>query len=130
MLFRSVGFRLFDKGLRLLQLVFDAVIDQQSTTDLRLYLCCGSHAWEIDGLAFFLLDRLLKPGGYMDFDDYGWSMAASPALNPTACPEILSWFTDEQIKTSHIMLIVELLVKRDSRYHEVVSNKIFRKASA
>ena len=40
----------------------------------------GSHAWEIDGLAFFLLDRLLKPGGYMDFDDYGWSMAASPAL--------------------------------------------------
>jgi SAM-dependent methyltransferase len=90
----------------------------------------GSHAWEIDGLAFFLLDRLLKPGGYMDFDDYGWSMAASPALNPTACPEILNWFTDEQIKTSHIMLIVELLVKRDTRYHEVVSNKIFRKARA
>jgi hypothetical protein len=87
----------------------------------------GAHTWDVDALAFFLLDRLLKPNGYMDFDDYGWSMAMSPTQNPAANPRNLDLFTDEQIKTSHVTLIVELLVKRDNRYKEVFKNKIFQK---
>jgi hypothetical protein len=90
----------------------------------------GSHTWDIDGLAFLLLDRLLKPGGFMDFDDYGWTMADSPTLNPTVSPHILDWFTAEQIQTPHVALIVELLAKRDNRYKEIISNKIFRKITA
>jgi hypothetical protein len=90
----------------------------------------GAHTWDVDGLAFFLLDRLLKPGGYMDFDDYGWSMALSPTQNPGVNPRNIDLFTDEQIRTSHITLIVELLVKRDRRYKEIVRNKIFRKTKA
>ncbi len=90
----------------------------------------GAHTWDIDGLAFFLLDRLLKAGGYMDFDDYGWSMATSPTQNPVANPRNLDLFTEEQIRASHTTLIVELLVKRDARYREVVGNKIFRKIRA
>jgi hypothetical protein len=90
----------------------------------------GAHTWDVDGLAFFLLDRLLKPNGYIDFDDYGWSMAASPTQNPVANPRNLDLFTEEQIKASHVTLIVELLAKRDRRYQEVVRNKIFRKISA
>jgi predicted O-methyltransferase YrrM len=87
----------------------------------------GAHSWDIDGLAFFLLDRLLKPGGFLDFDDYGWTMATSPSLNPQVNPDTLQWFTEEQINVSHIMLVVELLVKRDHRYREIVKNKIYRK---
>ena len=90
----------------------------------------GSHTWDIDGLAFLLLDRLLKPGGFMDFDDYGWTMADLPTLNPTVSPHILDWFTEEQIQTPHVALIVELLAKRDNRYKEIISNKIFRKITA
>ncbi len=89
----------------------------------------GAHTWDIDGLAFFLLDRMLKPGGHLDFDDYGWTMATSPSLNPSVNPDLLQWFTEEQISVSHIMLVVELLVKRDPRYQEIVKNKIYRKTS-
>ena len=89
----------------------------------------GAHTWDVDGLAFVLLDRLLKPGGYLDLDDYGWTISGSPALNPSVCPDVLRWFTEEQIRTSHITLVVELLVKRDRRYQEVVRNKIFQKIS-
>jgi len=87
----------------------------------------GAHTWDIDALAFCLLDRLLKPGGYIDFDDYNWTMASSPTQNPKVSPQNLDWFTEEQINTPHVMLIVELLVKRDPRYREIVANKIFRK---
>jgi Methyltransferase domain len=90
----------------------------------------GSHTWDVDALAFCLLDRLLKPGGYIDFDDYHWTMASSPTQNPRVSPQNLDWFTEEQINTPHVMLIVELLVKRDPRYREVVANKIFRKIGA
>ncbi|MCU1451721.1 MAG: hypothetical protein JWP02_3891 [Acidimicrobiales bacterium] len=40
----------------------------------------GAHSWETDGLAFFLTEKLLRPGGWMLFDDLSWSYAASPSL--------------------------------------------------
>lgn len=42
----------------------------------------GAHTFAIDALTFFLADRLLKVGGYFDFDDYSWKLATSPALRP------------------------------------------------
>lgn len=87
----------------------------------------GGHVWALDALAFCLLDRLVKPGGYIDFDDYGWSLAISPALNPAAFPMTAELFTDEQITAQQVALVVDLLVRRDPRYEEIVSNKIFRK---
>lgn len=30
----------------------------------------GVHTWAIDGLAFVLLDRMLRLGGAIEFDDY------------------------------------------------------------
>jgi predicted O-methyltransferase YrrM len=34
----------------------------------------GAHTWVDDGLAFFLVDKLLKPGGWILFDDLSWRM--------------------------------------------------------
>lgn len=33
----------------------------------------GPKNWTIDGMAFFLVDKLLKPGGWIIFDDYAWT---------------------------------------------------------
>ena len=90
----------------------------------------GAHTWHHDALAFLLIDRLLKPGGYVDFDDYGWTIDASPSVNPRAAPEQLERYTQEQIVTPQIELIAELLVRRDPRYQEVMENKIFQKRAA
>lgn len=87
----------------------------------------GAHTWAIDALTFFLIDLLLKPGGYIDFDDYYWTIDGSPTVNPRVCPRMRQLYTDEQMQTRQVALIVELLVRRPGRYEEVVPNKIFRK---
>lgn len=39
----------------------------------------GPHTWDVDGFAFFLCERILKPGGWILFDDMDWCYADSPA---------------------------------------------------
>jgi len=90
----------------------------------------GAHTWALDALAFLLVDRLLLPGGYVDFDDYAWTISRSPSMCPDAFPDVRRLYTDEQIERSQVALVVDLLVRRDSAYTEVVANKIFRKAAA
>lgn len=87
----------------------------------------GAHTWNVDGLTFFLVDLLLRPGGYVDFDDYSWSLANSPSLRPSVFPLTAELYTSEQISVAQVSLIVDLLVKPNPRYQEVVPNKIYRK---
>jgi predicted O-methyltransferase YrrM len=90
----------------------------------------GAHTWAFDALAFLLVDRLLKPGGHIDFDDYGWTLAASPSMKPEVFRATRKLYTDEQIAHRQVAAVVDLLVKRDARYEEVVPNRIFRKVRA
>jgi predicted O-methyltransferase YrrM len=90
----------------------------------------GAHTWAVDALAFFLVDKLLRVGGHVDFDDYRWSLAISPSQNPTAFPATATMYTPEQIAVPQVAKIVDLLVKRDTRYEEIVPNKIFKKLAA
>jgi predicted O-methyltransferase YrrM len=87
----------------------------------------GAHTWAHDALAFLLIDRLLLPGGYIDFDDYTWTLRRSPSMNPAAFPEVEQLYTDDQIETAQVALVVDLLVRLDPAYEEVVPDKIFRK---
>jgi predicted O-methyltransferase YrrM len=87
----------------------------------------GAHTWAHDALAFLLIDRLLEPGGYVDFDDYRWTLRDSPSMNPQAFPELVSLYADDQIAERQVQLVVDLLV-RGRGYEEVVSDRIFRKA--
>lgn len=87
----------------------------------------GAHTWALDALAFLLVDRLLAPGGYVDFDDYGWSLANSPSMNPATFPATRRLYSPEQIEERQVALVVDLLVRADGRYEEVVENKVFRK---
>ena len=90
----------------------------------------GAHTWALDALAFCLIDRLLIPGGYVDFDDYSWTLAGSPSMRPEVFPDVRRLYSDEQINRAQIALVVDLLVRRDPSYSEVVADKIFRKAAA
>ncbi len=78
----------------------------------------GAHTWDTDGFAFFLVDRLLRPGGWIVFDDLDWSYSVSPSLKDAdwvkAKPEI------EQ-KTKGVRKVFDLLVRRHADYqtHEL-----------
>lgn len=87
----------------------------------------GAHTWLPDATAFLTADRLLKAGGYMDFDDYDWSLATSSSLNPAVFPPTRKHYTPEQIEAQHVRLIVDLLVRPTGKYEEIVPNKIFQK---
>lgn len=64
----------------------------------------GAHTWDVDGLAFFLVEKLLEPGGMIIFDDLDWTYAKSPTLSGIPAPEI--------VRTSAgVRKIFELLVK-------------------
>jgi predicted O-methyltransferase YrrM len=90
----------------------------------------GAHTWPIDALAFLLVDRLVVPGGHIDFDDHDWTLARSPTMRPQANPVTTELYTDEQIARPHVKAIIDLLVRRDARYEEVVENKVFKKTRA
>jgi predicted O-methyltransferase YrrM len=87
----------------------------------------GAHTWAVDALAFLLLDKLLKKGGYIDFDDYDWTLETSVTMAPNLFPKTLEFYSEEQIRVPHIKKVVDLLVRRDPRYQQVIAEKLFRK---
>ncbi|MDC1068215.1 class I SAM-dependent methyltransferase [Candidatus Kapabacteria bacterium] len=73
----------------------------------------GAHTWETDGFAFFLVEKLLKPGGWILFDDINWTIAESKSLAQ------FDWVKDmpkEEKNTPHVKEILELLVSQHPNF--------------
>ena len=73
----------------------------------------GAHDWYNDGFAFFLVDKLLKPGGWIIFDDMFWTFESSPALKNTS--RVKNMPDDEKL-IPHISQVFNLLVKSHPNY--------------
>ncbi len=72
----------------------------------------GAHSWEVDGLAFFLVDKLLKPGSWILFDDMYYSFTELPADSDFVRP-----LSDEEKRTAQIERVFALLVCQHPGYH-------------
>jgi predicted O-methyltransferase YrrM len=66
----------------------------------------GAHSWEVDGLAFLLVEKLLKPGGWVLFDDVDWTYGGSPALRDT---EFVRDMAADERSTPQVERVVTLL---------------------
>lgn len=73
----------------------------------------GAHSWFTDGLAFFLVDKLLFPGGWIIFDDLDWTFSNSPTLQHSNNVKLMP---AEEIETPQIRKVYELLVKPHPSY--------------
>lgn len=98
------------------------LIDAQTTpmsTDPVFDLCYvdGSHLWETDGLAFFLVERLLRPGGTLIFDDLDWCLSHSPSLKNEDWVRALS---PEDRRFQHMDAVFRLLVAPHPNIEETV----------
>lgn len=72
----------------------------------------GGHTWDSDGFGFLLADRLLKPGGWVLFDDMHWMPAESRGEAwVDAMPE-------EERAVAHIEKVFQLLVIPHGDYGE------------
>lgn len=101
----------------------------------------GCHAFPTDGLAFFLSDRLLKIGGFIEFDDYDWTMqwhlntqgneykdnVDKNQYEGSFKQRILESYTEEQIKMQQVADIVEYLVKGSNRYKTILEKRVYQK---
>jgi predicted O-methyltransferase YrrM len=83
----------------------------------RLDFCYidGAHSWFTDGFAFFLVDRLLKPGGMIILDDLDWTYKSSPTLGHS---EKVDRMPQEEKSTPQMRRVYELLVKPHPAYGE------------
>jgi len=84
----------------------------------------GAHTYLHDGLAFFLSDRLMKVGGLIVFDDYGWRFSASTAKTK------FENLTQEQRETPQIKMVVDDLVEHHIAFETVVPKKVYRKTTS
>jgi predicted O-methyltransferase YrrM len=64
------------------------------------------HTWSVTGLHFFLAEKLVRPGGYLLFDDLNWTVTGSETGNVTGRK-----LTDEQKETAQVGTVWTLLVK-------------------
>lgn len=84
------------------------LIEEQKRTFDLCYLD-GGHDWYNTGLAFFLVDKVLQPGGWIIFDDLDWTMEHLDAKWALRKPE------EERI-TPQVRKVWELLVKTHPHY--------------
>jgi hypothetical protein len=49
----------------------------------------GGHSWDVSGFGFFLVEKLVRPGGWLLFDDLDWTYERmiGPEGNPPSCAE-------------------------------------------
>jgi len=90
------------------------LIDQNHTPMFDLCYIDGAHDWFTDGFAFFLVDKLLVPGGWIIFDDLNWTFNKSPSLKNS---EKVQKMPFDERNTAQVNKIYELLVKTHPNYH-------------
>lgn len=83
-------------------------LDQEPRPEFDLCYLDGAHSWFVDGFAFFLVHLLLKPGGWIIFDDLNWSYEKSPSLKTT---EFVQNMPEDERVTPQVRKVYELLVK-------------------
>lgn len=77
----------------------------------------GPKNWTIDGLAFFLVEKLLRENGWILFDDYQWTHSKHVGREVTDGISVRS-LGDDEVSQPHIERIFKLLIMQ----HEKFSN--------
>jgi predicted O-methyltransferase YrrM len=69
----------------------------------------GGHTWDPTGFGFVLVDMLLKPGGWIIFDDLDWTIQTSIAHNEGRAAAYAKYGEDE-LHAKNVRMVFETLV--------------------
>jgi predicted O-methyltransferase YrrM len=75
----------------------------------------GGHNWDVTGFAFLLVDRLLKPGAWVAFDDLDWTYERKIKAS-AYIPYWLAEIPPEERSVPQVRKVWELLVQRHPGY--------------
>lgn len=80
----------------------------------------GGHTWDNTGFGFALVDMLLKPGGWIVFDDIRWTIDAAMENRAGALPRFWQACSQDERETAAVQLVFESMVPHlgytDQRY--------------
>jgi predicted O-methyltransferase YrrM len=79
----------------------------------------GAKNWSIDGLAVVLMEKLLKPGGWVLLDDLGWRYDKPDRGSRHYSVEIDA-LSEEERTQPHLRAIFDLLIKTNPSFDEFV----------
>src|SRR5919204_5129553 len=76
----------------------------------------GGKSWTTDGLAVFLVEKLLRPGGWLLLDDLDWTFRLSRG-------QMLYWvglahLSESELKEPHMRKVFDLLVRQHPSFGE------------
>ena len=80
----------------------------------------GPKNWTIDGAAFFFADKLLKPKGWIIFDDYNWTYDWADSMRKSTDGISHRSLSKEEKEVPHIREVFELLVKQHPDYSNFI----------
>ncbi len=96
----------------LLRMIEEHSEDGLCTPCLDFCFVDGAHLFEPDACAFFLADKLLKPGGWLLFDDLFWTIGSSEF----AQEEWAAKLSAAEREQPHILKVYDVLVKQHPGY--------------
>jgi predicted O-methyltransferase YrrM len=76
----------------------------------------GAHHWTIDGLAVYLVEKLLRPGGWLLLDDLDWSFV-NPEYGQNPALPFLAMGPDERSE-AHMRAVFDLIVMQHPSFTE------------
>ncbi len=98
------------------RLLAGAVTDQRDRQQFDFMFHDADHTWDGTSLAFFLGDLMLRPDGWMLFDDYRWTIQASK----TAMHQPRGQWPEEERRTAAVREVFRLLIGPHPGYREPI----------
>lgn len=97
-------------------------IDGICREEYDLCIIDGAKNWTSEGAAFFFADKLLKPGGWIIFDDYSWSYGFVQTHQGRQATDGIAHrsLSEAELNTAHIHDVFELLVVQHPSYGNFV----------
>lgn len=80
----------------------------------------GSKNFNVDGLAVVLIEKLLRPGGWLLMDDLGWTYEHNPWIVPSGDGHPLGPLSDSERTEPHLRAVFELIVKQHPSFTHLV----------
>ncbi|MFI4977362.1 MAG: class I SAM-dependent methyltransferase [Solirubrobacterales bacterium] len=84
----------------------------------------GSHNFVVDGLAVVLVEKLLRPGGWLLLDDLDWTYEQNPWVAPELWPDgnarPFGPMSESERTEPHVRAVFELIVKQHPSFTTLV----------
>jgi predicted O-methyltransferase YrrM len=80
----------------------------------------GSKNWNVDGLAVILIEKLLRPDGWLLMDDLEWTYEHNRWIVPTGDGKPLGPLSESERTQPHLLAVFELIVKQHPAFSQFI----------